>query len=147
MACERYLAASDKALTGIVRVTCSPTVGDRLKRSPFLETFQARHPGLQIELVLSDRYVDLAKREADIAIRSVGRELEDETLVGCKIAEGPWAVYASRSNIERHGRPERSEHIGCHRVVKCDGIIAEHSAGRWLRLVAPQATLTACSES
>jgi DNA-binding transcriptional LysR family regulator len=147
MACERYLAASDKALTGIVRVTCSPTVGDRIKRSPLLEIFHTRHPGLQIELVLSDRYVDLAKREADIAIRSVGRDLKDETLVGRKIAEGPWAVYASRSYVERHGRPERPHEIARHCVVKCDGIIAEHSAGQWLRSVAPQATVTACSES
>jgi DNA-binding transcriptional LysR family regulator len=147
MACERYLAASDKALTGIVRVTCSPTVGDRLKRSPLLETFHNRHPGLQIELVLSDRYVDLAKREADIAIRSVGRELRDETLVGRKIAEGSWAVYASRAYVERHGRPERPEEIARHRVVKCDGIIAGHSAGLWLRSVAPDARIAACSES
>ena len=147
MACERYLAASDKTLTGIVRVTCSPTVGDRLKRSALLESFHARHPGLQIELMLSDRHVDLAKREADIAIRGAGRELGDETLVGRKIAEGPWAVYASRSYVERYGRPERPEDIGRHRVVRCDGLIAEHPAGRWLRAVAPHATVTACSES
>jgi DNA-binding transcriptional LysR family regulator len=146
-ACERYLASCDKALTGAVRLTCSPTVGDRLRRTPLFETFQARFPGLHIELVLSDRYVDLSKREADIAIRSVGHELKDDTLIGRKIAEGPWAVYASRSYIERHGRPERSEDIAHHRVVKCDGIIAEHSAGRWLHDVAPNATVTACSES
>jgi DNA-binding transcriptional LysR family regulator len=111
------------------------------------ESFHTRFPGLQIELLLSDRYVDLSKREADIAIRSIGRELKDETLVGRKIAEGPWAVYASHSYIERHGRPERPEDIDHHCVVKCDGIIAEHSAGQWLRAHAPHATVTACSES
>jgi DNA-binding transcriptional LysR family regulator len=146
-ACERYLASCDEALTGTVRVTCSPTVGDRLRRTPLFETFHGRFPGLRIELVLSDRYVDLSKGEADIAIRSVGREIEDETLVGRKIAEGGWAVYASRAYIERHGRPDCPADIARHSVVKCDGIIAEHSSGRWLRAVAPHATVTACSES
>jgi DNA-binding transcriptional LysR family regulator len=122
-------------------------VGDRLKRTPLFETFHARFPGLRIELLLSDRYVDLSKGEADIAIRSLGREIEDETLVGRKIAQGAWAVYASRSYIERHSRPDCPEDMARHCVVKCDGIIAEHSAGRWLRSVAPHATVTACSES
>jgi DNA-binding transcriptional LysR family regulator len=146
-ACERYLASCDKALTGIVRVTCSPTVGDRLGRTPLLETFHARFPGLRVELVLSDRHVDLSKGEADIAIRGLGPEIEDETLVGRKIAEAGWAVYASRSYVERNGRPNCLEDIGHHSVVKCDGIIAEHAAGRWLRAVAPHATVSACSES
>jgi DNA-binding transcriptional LysR family regulator len=146
-ACERYLASCDKALVGTVRVTCPPTVGDRLKRTPLFETFHARFPGLRIELLLSDRYVDLSKGEADIAIRRLGREIEDETLVGRKIAQGAWAVYASRPYIERHGRPDCPEDMARHCVVKCDGIIAEHSAGRWLRSVAPHATVTACSES
>jgi DNA-binding transcriptional LysR family regulator len=58
-ACERYVASCDTGLTGVVRLTCSPTVGERLRRAPLFETFQARFPGLRIELVLSDRLVDL----------------------------------------------------------------------------------------
>ena len=110
-ACERYAASCDKGLTGVVRLACSPTVGERLRRAPLFETFQARFPGLRIELLLSDRLVDLAKGEADIAIRTYGREPEEDSLVGRKIAEDPWAVYASRSYVERHGRPETPEDL------------------------------------
>src|SRR6202035_5583497 len=146
-ACERYVASRDEALTGVIRLTCSPTVGERLRRAPLFETFQARFPGLRIELALSDRLVDMAKGEADIAIRTHGREPDEESLVGRKIAQGAWAVYASRSYVERHGRPQRSEEIARHCVVKCEGAIAEHQAARWLRAVAPGARVTARSES
>jgi DNA-binding transcriptional LysR family regulator len=135
-ACERYVASCDKGLTGVVRLACSPTVGERLRRAPLFETFAARFPGLRIELVLSDRLVDLSKGEADIAIRTYGREPDEDSLVGRKIAEGAWAVYASRPYVERHGRPDGPEHIAHHSVVQFGGTIANHAAAEWLRMVA-----------
>jgi DNA-binding transcriptional LysR family regulator len=144
---ERHLASCDSELTGAVRVTCTATVGDRLRRSPLFDAFHARFPGLRIELVLSDRFVDLSKREADIAIRSQGRELEDETLIGRKIAEGGWGLFASRSYIERHGRPRSPADLASHFTVRFDGAIENHSAARWLRANAPHAPVTASSES
>jgi DNA-binding transcriptional LysR family regulator len=146
-ACERYVASCDKGLTGVVRLTCSPTVGERLRRAPLFETFQARFPGLRIELVLSDRLVDMSNGEADIAIRTHGREPDEESLVGRKIAEGAWAVYASRSYVKRHGRPDGPEDITHHCVVQFGGTIANHAAAEWLRRVAPHATIGASSES
>ena len=66
---------------------------------------------------------------------------------GRKIAEGAWAVYASRSYVERHGRPDGPEDIAHHCVVQFDGTIANHAAAEWLRMVAPHATIGARSES
>jgi DNA-binding transcriptional LysR family regulator len=144
---ERHLASSDKELTGVVRVACSPRVGERLKRTLLLDVFHARFPALRVELMLSDRFVDLSKQEADIALRSQGPELEDETLIGRKIAEGDWGVYASRTYVERHGAPVRPEDIADHSVVECTGVIVDHSAARWLRAVAPRASVAAHSDS
>jgi DNA-binding transcriptional LysR family regulator len=48
---------------------------------------------------MSDHYLDLAKGEADIAIRS--GQSPDQNLVGRKIGETGWAVYASRSYLCR----------------------------------------------
>ena len=100
---ERHLASCQKELTGTLRLTCPTTVAHRLTRTPLIDAFQARHPGLRIELVMSDHYLDLAKGEADIAIRA--GQSPDENLVGRKIGETRWAVYASRSYVERHGQP------------------------------------------
>src|ERR1700733_13738516 len=41
LAFERHLVSSDKELTGVVRVACSPRVGERLKRTPLIDIFHA----------------------------------------------------------------------------------------------------------
>jgi DNA-binding transcriptional LysR family regulator len=142
LAFERQLVASDRELTGVVRVACSPMVGDRLKRTPLLDIFHARFPALRIELLLSERFVDLSKREADIALRSQGPDLEDEALVARKIAEGAWGVYASRAYVERHGAPVCPTDIVHHSVVE-----SNHWAAHWVRRVAPGARVAAHSDS
>ena len=75
-ALERHIAASEKGMTGPIRVTCSTAVGHRLMKSDLLDRFNARYPRLKIELIMTERLVDLSKGEADIAIR--GGEPTDE---------------------------------------------------------------------
>ena len=141
---ERRLAACDKGLTGTVRLTCGSSVADRLRRTPLIDTFHARYPGLRVELVISDRHLDLSKGEADIAIR-LG-ESWDEALVCRKIGDASWSVYASRAYVERHGRPDNPEDLNGHLVVDCDGSIANYPGARWLRSVAPHATVATRSD-
>ena len=141
---ERQLAASDKGLTGTVRVTCGPSVAACLRRTPLIDAFHARYPGLRVELVISDRHLDLSKGEADIAIR-LG-EPKDEALVGRKIADASWSVYASRADLERHGRPDNPEDLKGHLVVACDGPIADHLGTQWQRSAALHATVAARSD-
>jgi DNA-binding transcriptional LysR family regulator len=142
---ERRLAACQKELTGALRLTCPTTVAHRLTRTPLLDAFHAQHPGLRVELVMSDQYLDLTKGEADIAIRA--GQSPDENLVGRRIGESRWALYASRSYVERHGRPKRLEDIERHFVVVMDGALTDFRAAQWLRSVAPHATISARSDS
>ena len=139
VAFERRCAALDQELTGRVRVTCTSSFADRLGRSPLIDAFHARYPGLRVEMVHSDRFLDLAKKEADIAIRG-GSRGSDDNLVGRKIADQPWAVYASRSYIERNGRPDRVEDIQRHFLIEFAEAVANHPAAQRLRKVAPNAT-------
>jgi DNA-binding transcriptional LysR family regulator len=138
---ERQLAACDKGLTGTVRVTCGSSVAACLRRTPLIDAFHARYPGLRVELAISDRVLDLSKAEADIAIR-LG-EPRDEALVGRKIADASWSVYASRSYLERHGRPDNPQDLKGHLVIACDGSIADYPGARWQRSVAHHATVAA----
>jgi DNA-binding transcriptional LysR family regulator len=142
---ERYLVAADDTPTGSVRVTCSESIGYRLMLSPLLETFHSRHPGLRVELIMSDHFLDIAKGEADVAIRA--GVPNEETLVGRKIADVPWALYCSRGYLTRHGRVERTEDIAKHSVVEFDGDIRDHHAAKWLRSVAPTARVVARSNT
>ena len=138
---ERRAVSSDADLVGSVRVTCPETVGYRMMKTPLLDAFRTRYPGLRIELIMVDRVLDLVKGEADIAFRTVPPQ--DNALVSRKLADVPWAMFASRSYVSHHGEPERLEEINKHDVIGFGGLIAEHPAARWLRSVAPDARVAA----
>jgi DNA-binding transcriptional LysR family regulator len=136
---ERDAVASDKGLTGAIRVTAPGDLAELLRKSALVDTFHSRHPGLRLELIVTDRCLDLSKNEADIAIRA--GEPRDEALVGRKILDVQWAVYASESYIERHGAPQCVEDINQHFVVICDDCQSECRATSWLRSFAPHAKI------
>jgi DNA-binding transcriptional LysR family regulator len=119
-------------------------VADVLQRAPLIDAFHLRFPGLRVELVISDRVLDLSKGEADIAIRF--GEPDDETLVGRKIGEAPRAVYAGRTYVERHGRPRDVDDLNRHVIVGCDGPIKDYPGPRRLRSLAPHATIATRSD-
>jgi DNA-binding transcriptional LysR family regulator len=142
---ERFLLASDESPTGSVRVTCSEAIGYRLMQSSVLDRFRDRHAGLRVELIMSDHFLDIAKGEADVAIRA--GIPNEEALVGRKIADVPWALYGSRKYIERNGQIERAEDIDRHAIIEFDGDIRDHHAARWMRSVAPNAKVAARSNT
>lgn len=137
---RRHAATFDKGMRGTVRLTCSTTIAHRLMRSKLLDEFHESYPGIKIELLMTDRILDLSGGEADVALR--GGEVREEALVGKKIADVPWAVYASRSYIERNGRPRSPEDIGSHCIIEFTGDIASLEAARWLPSKAPQARIS-----
>src|SRR3981081_2162368 len=118
-----------RELAGVIRVTCPEPIVYRLTKSSLIDRFHTRHPGLRVEFVTSDRYLDLSKGEADVAFRSGDT---DDELVGRKIADSIWAVYASRAYVERHGRPTRAEDLSLHPLVGFDDSLANHRASKWL---------------
>lgn len=127
---------------GVIRVTCPEPIVQRIR--PLIERFHAGHPGLRVEFVMSDRYLDLAKGEADVAFRSGDT---DDELVGRKIADSVWAVYASRGYIEAHGKPDRIEDLARHPLVGLDATMSNHRVAKWLKEVAPGATIAASNNS
>jgi DNA-binding transcriptional LysR family regulator len=68
-------------------------------------------------------------------------------VVGRKIGDSMWAVYASRAYIERHGQPAGIEDLASHALVGLDDTMARHRIAQWLRNVAPDAPLAARSSS
>ena len=136
---ERMSMARLRAESGTIRLTCPEPIVERLTASGLLDRFAAEQPGLTVEIVMSDRYLDLASGEADVALRS--GEPEDETLVGRRVAESVWAVYASPGYIARHGAPASEAELATHLVVGFDAPLSRHRAAQWLAEVAPAATV------
>ena len=100
--------ASDEAhaasgeVRGTVRITTSVAYG-QLVIVPVLPALHQLHPGLEIELLLTDTAVDLVAERVDIAIR-LGPVL-DSSLVGLQLASVRYRVCASPAYLQNHGRP------------------------------------------
>ena len=140
---ERRLAASKSELTGIIRVTCPEVLGFRLMHSPLVNKFNKRYPDLRVEMIVSDKYLDLAKGEADIAIRACAPMPTDPALFGRKIAPSPWAVYASKAYVARHGGIDSIKDINAHAVIRFEATMRDHPTARWLQSVTQDAKVSA----
>lgn len=133
---QQHLDVTARDLDGVVRVTCPEPLVPRIVGSELLDAFQTRYPRLRVEFVTSDRYLDLSQGEADVAFRSGDT---DDELVGRKIAESLWAIYASPDYLARHGRPATLGDLGRHALVGLESALASHRILTWLADVAPGA--------
>lgn len=139
---ERHVTDTARDVSGVIRVTCPEPIVQDL--AVVIDRFHARYPKLRVEFVMSDRYLDLAKGDADVALRSGDT---DDELVGRKIADSIWAVYASRAYVESHGKPERVEDLSQHPLVSFEESLSRHRAVQWLKAVAPNARIVARNNS
>lgn len=145
LALQQHVGDAQREISGVVRMTCPEPLVYRITASTLLERFHARYSGVKVEFVMSDRYLDLTKGDADVALRS--GDTQDNALVGRKIADSLWAVYASRKYIERHGSPQRVEDLAHHALVGFDESMSKHRAAQWLREAVPSGKVVACNDS
>jgi len=87
---------------GLLRLSCSMVVG-LLHVQPLIAPLLMRHPQLEVELHLSDEYVDLVAERFDLAVR-VGA-LKSSMLVARQVGVSERAVFASTDYLERRGEP------------------------------------------
>lgn len=107
-------AAADR---GAVRVTASDIIGCEVL-PPILAAFRAAHPGIAIELALSNRTADLARRDADIAVRMV--RPTQSGLVARRIGTSRIALYAHRDYLGRFGEPRSLADLAGHCLIGFD---------------------------
>jgi DNA-binding transcriptional LysR family regulator len=142
---ERQFSAGDVDRSGLVRVSCPASAAHRLMAVRLLDRFHARHPRLRAEFVMTEEFFDLAEGEVELAIWQGAPQ--DRTLIVRRIADVPWAVFASRGYIEARGRPDQPKDVAGHAVVEFAGPMKNHAAALWLRSVAPRATIRARGNS
>ena len=116
-----------------------------MAQSGLLERFGASHPGLKIEFVLSDRYIDLGKGEADVALRS--GDTDDGVLVGRKIADSIWAIYATKITSLSMARLASLQDLRNRPLISFSKSLSQHRLAVWLREIAPDANFVARSSS
>ena len=124
---RRSIEAADEAelsartagsgLTGRLRI-CAAVTFARIHLIPRLPEFLARHPELEMDVVLDDRNIDLIQEGIDVALR-MGR-LVDSTLTARRIASCPHAVLATPSYFARSGEPAKPGDLAGHEAVIYD---------------------------
>ena len=87
--------------------------------APAITALREHHPGLQLDIITSVRSLDIARREADLAIRFA--RPSDSNLVCRKLGEVGYSLYATRGYLARRGIPVRREGLGGHDLIMFTG--------------------------
>ena len=93
---------------------------------PAMPDFMARHPELEIDMSLNDRFVDLVEEGYDVAVR-IG-ELSDSSLIARRLAPARRMVCGAPAYFERHGVPETPADLAGH---NCLGYSLLAAPGDW----------------
>jgi DNA-binding transcriptional LysR family regulator len=102
LAADRQLHGRDASLSGEITVTL-PDILAHFFLMPELVTFAERYPEIELKMLISYDIFDLARREADIALRVyVNQRQPPDDLIGRKL-ETVWSCYyASEAYLEKH---------------------------------------------
>ncbi|USG61241.1 LysR family transcriptional regulator [Sneathiella marina] len=107
----------ESSLSGTVRVTAITTVSTYILPS-ILAELRLKEPGIDIELVASNKTDNLLRREADIAIRMYRPTQAD--LFARKVGETSFDLFAANSYLERNPAPRTADEILNHEFVGFD---------------------------
>lgn len=101
-------------LEGRIKIGASVAFGKRKLVAPVLD-FLSQHPGLGVELLLSDADADLVTEGVDVAIR-IG-VLPDSALIARRIARSPRVTVASPAYLAAREEPQHPSELSQHDCV------------------------------
>lgn len=129
-AAQRQMAGRDTELSGPLRVTTTDTLAYGLLM-PILADFRARHPHIELQVAIHNNFLNLTRREADVAVRPASAP--PEHLLGRYAGRLQTAPYASRAYLDRMGAPAepQSPPWPGHWWVIPDDSLAHLAQARW----------------
>jgi DNA-binding transcriptional LysR family regulator len=116
-ALQRRASGEAAAEGGTVRITASEIVGCEVL-PPILAAFRHAHPGIVLELSLSNRNEDLLRRDADIAVRMV-RPVQ-ASLTAKRLGSVEVRLYAHKDYVARFGLPQSLPDLAGHCLIGFD---------------------------
>jgi DNA-binding transcriptional LysR family regulator len=125
---EAAIAGGDDRPEGTVRVTTSEGFTPLL--IPHLARLYADQPRILVELLSANRTFDLARGEADIAVRMVPTTTPD--LVARRVSTTGWALYGSADYVAKAGTPADPCVLAGHRIVGFDDPLSGTPGAKWL---------------
>jgi DNA-binding transcriptional LysR family regulator len=125
-----HAQAHQRGLSGVIKITATEVVANT-SVTPAIGAFRRLYPDLQINLVISDKMLDIESGEADLAIRS-GIEMPISDLVARKICDYEFALYCNRDYASRRGVPASPAELADHDLVGADGAAGDLPGMRWM---------------
>jgi DNA-binding transcriptional LysR family regulator len=119
----------DARPSGLVRVATTEGMATVLVARGLLSVSDT-HPGLAIELLAGNRPVDIARAEADVAVRL--SPLKQAALKARCVARNKCGLYASPRYLQSRGLPRSSEDVAGHDVVLPAGELSAMPEAKWL---------------
>ena len=123
---EQRALGADRKLSGLVRVATTELLGEVVVL-PALRALHERHPHIRVELLTGSGQLDIARREADVALRYVRPDRGD--LVARRAARVAFAAYASKAYLAARGRPVRGQGLAGHDIVSYNSPIRHWQFG------------------
>ena len=111
---EALLTESKEKPAGRLKVTTTAGFGATWL-APRLQQFLDQYPDVTMSLILDDSDLDLAMREADVAIRMHPPKQPD--LVQRHLMSMEWHLCASADYLRKHGTPAKPEDLDNHRII------------------------------
>ncbi len=111
---EALLTESKEKPAGRLKITTTVGFGSAWL-APRLPGFLEAYPDVTVSLILDDNDLDLAMREADVAIRMHPPKQPD--LVQRHLMTLNWHIYAAPAYLAKHGTPARGEELDRHRLI------------------------------
>jgi DNA-binding transcriptional LysR family regulator len=129
-AARAKLTDSKERPNGDLKVQTTPGIGVHWL-TPRLGEFIDLYPDIRITLITSDEELDLAMREADVAIRL--RQPTQPDLIQRKLFSVRFHAYASPDYLKRFGTPKTLDDLDNHRLLLLGGTVPNYLENRrWL---------------
>lgn len=111
---EDAVTTSGQTLQGLIRVNSTLGFG-RTTIAPLVSRFAKRHPGLEVQLDLTDKPVDLVAQGIDLAVRFGA--LPDQRLNARKLLSNRRFLCASPRYLAEHGTPAQLADLASHQCI------------------------------
>jgi len=103
------------AATGLLRINAPVALG-QFCLNGFVQDFLRQYAGIEVELILNDRIVDLVEEGVDIAVR-LGPELPPN-VIARRAGASPRLLVAAPSYLKSHGTPQAPEDLASHEYIR-----------------------------
>lgn len=111
---ETEISSKAVAVKGLIKVNVPVSFG-LLELAKVWPGFMSRYPDVELDITLSDRFVDLVEEGYDLAVRIA--RMPNSSLISRKLASSRMILCASPAYLRKHGKPKKPADLAAHTAL------------------------------